>query len=70
MQRWMARLRRDQSGQAMVEYGLILGLVALVVAGAIYALSGGLGTLFGHVSNCVSNASSTCATGSTSTSGG
>ena len=35
MQQLAARMRRDESGQAMVEYALILGLVSVVAIGAL-----------------------------------
>lgn len=59
MQRLMARLRRDRSGQAMVEYGLIIGLVAVVVAAVLFALSGGLSKMFTQVTGCVTAPTST-----------
>jgi pilus assembly protein Flp/PilA len=68
MQAVLHRLRRDGSGQAMVEYGLIIGLVALVVAAAVFALSGGLKSIFGNVNTCLNSASSTSLSCSTSTS--
>lgn len=37
---------RDENGQGMVEYGLILGLIAIVAIGAIIALGGGMDDLF------------------------
>src|SRR5436190_17456889 len=43
--------RDGQRGQGMVEYGLILVLVALVVIGALLALSGQLQTVFNNISN-------------------
>ncbi|MCL6595200.1 MAG: Flp family type IVb pilin [Firmicutes bacterium] len=58
--RWLGRLRRDESGQTMVEYGLIIGVVALIVAGALFTLSGGLKGVFGQVSSCVSSPESSC----------
>lgn len=33
---------KSRKGQGMVEYGLIIGLMAIVVIGTIFALSGGL----------------------------
>jgi pilus assembly protein Flp/PilA len=33
---------KDEEGQGMAEYGLILALVAVVVAGALGALQGGI----------------------------
>jgi pilus assembly protein Flp/PilA len=42
-----------ESGQGMVEYGLIIALVAVAVIVALVALGGGLGTLFNNVANTV-----------------
>lgn len=36
----------EESGQGMVEYGLIIALVAVVVIGALTALGGNLGGVF------------------------
>lgn len=69
MQALLRRLRKDGSAQAMVEYGLIIGLVALVVAGAVFALSGGLKGIFGNVSTCLNSASSTSLNCTTTTGG-
>jgi pilus assembly protein Flp/PilA len=44
------RLRR-QKGQGMVEYGLIIALVAIVLVAALTALNGGLKTVFGTITN-------------------
>ncbi|MDW7672314.1 MAG: Flp family type IVb pilin [Bacillota bacterium] len=38
----MMRLVKDESGQGMAEYGLILALVAVVVIVALTALGGGV----------------------------
>lgn len=38
---------RDENGQGMVEYGLILGLIALVAVGAVIVLGDGVTNLFG-----------------------
>ncbi len=42
----MMKLMKDESGQGMVEYGLILALVAVVVIGALTLLGGGLEGFF------------------------
>lgn len=42
-------LFRDESGQGMVEYGLIIAVVALVVVVGLTALGGGLDGLFKEV---------------------
>jgi pilus assembly protein Flp/PilA len=69
MQALLRRLRKDGSAQAMVEYGLIIGLVALVVAGALFLLTNGLNGIFGNVTKCLSSpTSTTCPTTSTSSS--
>ncbi len=50
---WLARLYswwKSEKGQGMVEYGLILALVAVVVIVALTALGGKLSELFTGVS--------------------
>ena len=42
---------RTQRGQGMVEYGLILVLVAVAVIGTLLALSGQLGTVYNNITN-------------------
>jgi pilus assembly protein Flp/PilA len=44
-------LIRDEEGASMVEYGLLVALIALVALGAIQTLGGNLSTLFGQVAN-------------------
>ena len=39
-------LFKSKKGQGMVEYGLIIGLIAVVVIVALTAVGGQLGTLF------------------------
>ena len=43
------RLIRNEKGQAMVEYGLIIALVAVVLIVVLVALTGGLSNIFGDV---------------------
>ncbi|MEA4823335.1 MAG: Flp family type IVb pilin [Clostridiaceae bacterium] len=43
------RFFKDESGQGMVEYGLIIALIAVVVIGALVAIGGGLNTKFGDI---------------------
>ena len=43
------RFAKEESGQTMVEYGLILALVAVVVVGAIMVLGKNLSGIFGGV---------------------
>jgi Flp pilus assembly pilin Flp len=46
-----------EEAASMMEYGLLVALIALVVAGALVSLGGQLSTMFGKVSTCVSTAS-------------
>ncbi|MEN1760998.1 MULTISPECIES: Flp family type IVb pilin [Anoxynatronum] len=50
MEKMMA-LVKDESGQGMAEYGLILALVAVVVIGALIALGSGVGTKMQEVAD-------------------
>ncbi len=42
---------RDEEGQGMVEYGLIIALVAIVVIAALLILGPKVGTIFNNVGN-------------------
>ena len=43
------RLTSEETGATAVEYGLIVGLIAVVLVVAVAALSGALGNLFNGV---------------------
>ncbi|MGE5592531.1 MAG: Flp family type IVb pilin [Betaproteobacteria bacterium] len=43
----LKRLFKEEDGQGMVEYGLIIALVAVVLIGALVALRNGLSGIFG-----------------------
>jgi pilus assembly protein Flp/PilA len=45
------RLRGDERGQAMVEYGLILALVSVVALALLFAIGGGVKNAFEDVVN-------------------
>jgi len=45
----LARFRRDESGAAMVEYGLLVGLIALVVAAGATILGQDISTMFSAI---------------------
>lgn len=47
----LKRFLKDESGQGMVEYALIIALIAVAVIGAITVLSGGIGEKFNQVAN-------------------
>lgn len=46
MIKWMSS---EESGQGMVEYGLIIALVSVVLIGALTAMNGGLNHVFGVI---------------------
>jgi pilus assembly protein Flp/PilA len=43
------RIRREEEGQSMVEYGLIVVLIAVVVIIALTAIGGNLTGLFNNI---------------------
>ncbi len=47
------RRLRDPRGQSMVEYALIIALIAVVVVGAVVALGGKLGNVFESITNSI-----------------
>ncbi|THD80535.1 MAG: Flp family type IVb pilin [Phenylobacterium sp.] len=51
-----AALQADESGAAMIEYALLIGLVAVAAAAAIIPLSGHLSTIFNGASTKLTNA--------------
>ena len=46
----MLNILRDENGQGMVEYGLILGLIAVAAIAALLILGPKIATLFENVS--------------------
>jgi pilus assembly protein Flp/PilA len=46
-------LLRDQDGATMVEYGLLIGFIALVVIGAVQLLGHNLSSIFNTVAGTV-----------------
>ena len=49
---------RDEEGQAMVEYGLIIALIAIVVIGALIILGPKIAKLFDKAAEEIEDASS------------
>jgi Flp pilus assembly pilin Flp len=47
----IARLRCDQVGTAMVEYGLLVGVIALVVSAGASHVGGDISTMFNGIDN-------------------
>jgi pilus assembly protein Flp/PilA len=46
-----ALVKRDEEGQTLAEYALILALIAVVVIGAVVFLSGKISSIFTNVGN-------------------
>lgn len=51
-----AALLNDESGQDLIEYGLVAGLIGLGAVVAMTGLSGKIGTLFNTVGSELTNA--------------
>ena len=54
---FLKRLYKDNSGATAIEYGLIIALIAAVVAVAVGALGGDLSSKWGGVSDNVDDVS-------------
>ena len=52
---------QDENGQGMVEYGLIIAVVALVVVAGLKLLGGGLNTTFGEIDKNLKGATNSAA---------
>ena len=51
MQRLVDRFRRDARGTAMVEYALLVGLIAVIGVGTIGLLGTDISTLFSNLAS-------------------
>jgi pilus assembly protein Flp/PilA len=49
IQSYMATLRRDEKGAAMVEYGILVAGIAVLVMAAVFLLGGQIDKLFDQV---------------------
>ncbi len=50
---WMTRLWRDEAGQDLAEYALLIALIALVVIGAVTLLGTQIQTVFNNIANAL-----------------
>ncbi|MBM4407202.1 MAG: Flp family type IVb pilin [Chloroflexi bacterium] len=53
VQYFLAKVRRDEEGQGLAEYALILALIAIVAIVALIFLGGQVSTLLSKVGNSV-----------------
>lgn len=56
MKNFLTRFIREEEGQGMVEYGLILALIAIAVIVVLTAMSGSLQGIFQRISDQLSGA--------------
>jgi pilus assembly protein Flp/PilA len=54
MKKLAARFIKDQSGATAIEYGLIAGLIAVVIIGAVKTLGTNISTKFNAIANNLS----------------
>ena len=54
--RMLLKLRHNDSGQDLLEYALLVALIALVAVGAITTTGQGVSTIFGNISTELSGA--------------
>ncbi|MBX6771573.1 MAG: Flp family type IVb pilin [Chloroflexi bacterium] len=52
-------LKDDIAGQGLVEYALIIALVAILLVGALVAVRLGINNTFNRISNCINATNST-----------
>ena len=55
MRKFINRFRRDEDGATMVEYGLLVGLIALVVALGATVLGQDISTMFNDIGTYLSS---------------
>lgn len=53
MKNLFARFAKDESGATAIEYGLIAGLIAVVIIGTVTTLGTDLSALFGRISGAL-----------------
>jgi len=55
----IARLCTDRSGVTAIEYGLIVGAIAVAIIAVVIALGGDISNLFASAGNAISGSSAT-----------
>jgi pilus assembly protein Flp/PilA len=56
MQSLIQRLRREEEGATLVEYGLLVGLIAVVCVAAVTALGTDISTAFNRIATAIAGA--------------
>lgn len=50
---WLVDKTGSERGAAAVEYGLLVGLIAVAIIGALFALGGSLNDIFGNAKSAL-----------------
>ncbi|HOL17651.1 MAG TPA: Flp family type IVb pilin [Bacillota bacterium] len=58
MTTFFKRLWKDEAGQGLSEYGLIIGLVSIALVGILMVMTGALDTIFQAIADVLNNAAS------------
>jgi pilus assembly protein Flp/PilA len=56
MRNLVQRFAKDEEGASLVEYGMLVGLIAVVCIGAVTALGGTINTVFATINTDISGA--------------
>lgn len=56
MLRFFRKLRKDENGATAIEYGLIAGLVSVVIIGAVTLVGSQLEAVFNHIGTTLETA--------------
>lgn len=56
MTRVLSKLRVDEAGATAIEYGLIAGLVAVVIISALLLVNGSVTAMYDHISTALNPA--------------
>jgi pilus assembly protein Flp/PilA len=56
MRKLVTRFAKDEEGASLVEYGMLVGLIAVVCVGAVQTLGTGINNIFGAINTALTAA--------------